>query len=181
MRLGNPGVRFHGIMQANIVTVPVAECSFVRAGAGFHDLLVLERIVAAKMVQILLDLASHGVKRHDRRVIDLLLNILIVCLSQHSLPVDLKALASQFCLMLVAVVILVTVLCSRGQLGGIRVSMFDCLRDQRLGTLFSAHLLFESSIRLVTALCSSWLVLIKRDSRVRKAFCLASDLLFELE
>ena len=160
MRLGSLRVRFHGIMQANIVAVPVAECSLVRAGAGFHDLLVLERIVAAKMVQVLLDLASHGVKRHDRRVIDFLFNILIVCLRQHSLPFDLKALASQFCLMLVAVVILVTVLCRCGQLGRIRVSMFDCLRDQSLGTLFSASLLFESSIRLVTALCSSWLVLI---------------------
>ena len=147
-------------MQANIVTVPVAECSFVRARAWFHDLLVLERIVAAKMVQVLLDLASHGVKRHDRRVIDFLFDIFIVCLRQHSLPFDLKALASQFCLMLVAVVILVTVLCRCGQLRGIDVPMFDCLRDQSLGTLFSASLFLESSIRLVTALCSSWLVLI---------------------
>ena len=76
------------------MAVPVTERSFVRTGARFHDLLVLERIVAAKMVQVLLYLASHGVKRHNRRVIDLLLDILIIYLSHHSLPVDLKALAS---------------------------------------------------------------------------------------
>ena len=70
--------------------------------------------------------------------------------------------------MLVALVILLTVLRSRGQLRRVCVSMFDCLGDQSLGTLIGASFLFESRIRLVDVLCSSWLVqvLVKRDSRV---------------
>ena len=48
-------------VQSNIVAVSVAEGTFVGPRTRLHHLLVMEGIIAAQVVQILLNLPSHRI------------------------------------------------------------------------------------------------------------------------
>lgn len=73
------------LVQPNVVAIPMAESALVSPRTWLHDFLMLERIVAAKVVEILLNLTRHRVQRHHRRVVHILVDILIVCFSLQSL------------------------------------------------------------------------------------------------
>ena len=85
--VSRPGVLVLGrgaVVEEVLCGTPLALRPFVGLGARLVELLVLERVVAAKVVRVLLDLARHRVQRNQGYVVCVfLLDILFIGLCCH--------------------------------------------------------------------------------------------------